>query len=308
MNSKVVMRQMLHVAMGYFTISTEYRLMAEQFYLITEERSQCEEYIKANIYHLLAILFLARHLHCDLLFMKQIISSYEYHFKVSILQQETNLDSPEQLVEELLLDRPVEKKVVNSSLVAKLHRLKSKSRDKDKRKVHTEYEDTELYESKATYKVNETKVKGRRSVSKHHLKCKGVKNDRILNDSLFESSKHLNTSKDHRHINASKDYKQDHKPRTISTANKPRSISNSKKMLPLKLAKPRNSAKETEPVKSLKFPVKPVDKPAEKAPTKSKQVITKRYNDEYQLSKAKCPVKKRVHSISSADLSCTDRD
>lgn len=42
---------------------------------------------------------------------------------------------------------------------------------------------------------------------------------------------------------------------------------------------------------------------------KPKKANQKRYNDEYQLGKAKCPVKKRTNSIaSSADLSCSARD
>jgi hypothetical protein len=53
-----------------------------------------EEYIKSNIYHLQAILFLAMHINCDLLFMKQIISSYEHHFKTILIQEETLNLSP----------------------------------------------------------------------------------------------------------------------------------------------------------------------------------------------------------------------
>lgn len=70
--------------MGYFTISTEYRLIAEQMYKDYEERSKSEEFIKANIYHLLSILFLTYNLNCDLLFMKQVTSSYEHHFKTDL--------------------------------------------------------------------------------------------------------------------------------------------------------------------------------------------------------------------------------
>ena len=36
--NKSLVRQMLHFAMGYFTISTEYRLIAEQLYRKSEER------------------------------------------------------------------------------------------------------------------------------------------------------------------------------------------------------------------------------------------------------------------------------
>lgn len=76
------------------------------------------------------------------------------------------------VAQKILFQRPlVRKKSVNSSLLAKIQKLRSKSKDKNSvKKVHTEYEDTELYESKACYKLNETKskTKTKRSVSKQH--------------------------------------------------------------------------------------------------------------------------------------------
>lgn len=104
---KNVIRQLLHFSMGYFTISTEYRLIAEQLYKQQEERTQSEEYIKASIYHLLAILFLAIHVHCDLLFMKQIISSYEHHFKTALIVEEEKSVNVEELAERLLFEKIV---------------------------------------------------------------------------------------------------------------------------------------------------------------------------------------------------------
>lgn len=84
LNPRNILRQLLHFAMGYFTVSTEYRLIAEQLYKDNSVKQQSEEFQRANIYHLLAILFLSVNLNCDLLFMKQVISSYEHHFKTDL--------------------------------------------------------------------------------------------------------------------------------------------------------------------------------------------------------------------------------
>jgi hypothetical protein len=42
LNARNVLRQLLHCAMGYFTVSTEYRLIAEQLYKDTAARAQSE--------------------------------------------------------------------------------------------------------------------------------------------------------------------------------------------------------------------------------------------------------------------------
>jgi hypothetical protein len=84
LNSRNLLRQLLHFAMGYFTVSTEYRLIAEQLYKDPAARLESEELQRANINHLLAILFLTTNLNCDLLFMKQVVSSYEHHFKTDL--------------------------------------------------------------------------------------------------------------------------------------------------------------------------------------------------------------------------------
>jgi len=87
-NSKVIMRQFLHLAMGYFTISTEHRLLAQHRYPSMEEKIVSEEWKSANIFHLFGIIYLAINLNSDLLFMKQLISSYEQHYKADILIEE----------------------------------------------------------------------------------------------------------------------------------------------------------------------------------------------------------------------------
>ena len=56
----------------------------------------------------------------------------------------------------------------------------------------------DVYESKACYKMNDTKNKGKRSTSKQKLLGRGEKLKKcgkILNDSLFESTKNVNVSK-----------------------------------------------------------------------------------------------------------------
>jgi hypothetical protein len=75
--------------MGYFTISTEFRLLAEHRYPnLPEEKKLSEEWLSANIYHLMAIMFIGVNISCDLLFMTQLISSYEQHYKTPIFVQE----------------------------------------------------------------------------------------------------------------------------------------------------------------------------------------------------------------------------
>ena len=87
-NTKVLIRQLLHLAMGYFTLSTEHRLLAEHRYPVSQEHKHAsDEWKAANIYHLLAIISLGVNLNSDLLFMKQLISSYEQHYKFQLLLQ-----------------------------------------------------------------------------------------------------------------------------------------------------------------------------------------------------------------------------
>lgn len=65
--------------------------------------------------------------------MKQIISSYEHHFKVDLLANETNNESVSDLTERLLFDCAKEKvKLNNTSLMDKINKLKSKEKEKEK--------------------------------------------------------------------------------------------------------------------------------------------------------------------------------
>jgi hypothetical protein len=83
MNSRQLMKEMVHLAMGYFTISTEYRLMAEGCYpKDLQGRVGSDEWKMANVWHLFAILQLAINFTSDLLFLKQLVSSYQQHYKL----------------------------------------------------------------------------------------------------------------------------------------------------------------------------------------------------------------------------------
>lgn len=74
--------------------------------------------------------------------MKQIISSYEHHFKTLLTSEEPAEVSFEELAQRLLYEKPVDNlKAINMSLANKIKKLRSKSKDK---KLHSEYEDTEL--------------------------------------------------------------------------------------------------------------------------------------------------------------------
>jgi len=65
--------------------------------------------------------------------MKQIISSYEHHFKVDLMVSETNNDSVSDLIERLLFDCVKEKvKLNNTSLMDKINKLKSKEKEREK--------------------------------------------------------------------------------------------------------------------------------------------------------------------------------
>jgi hypothetical protein len=144
--------------------------------------------------------------------------------------------------------------------------------------VHTEYEDTQVYKSKACYGVSDHKPKTKRSVSKQHLKLK--KPLKVLNDSLFESSKHLPQPKEP----------------------KPRSISTAKKEI-LKGDKPRSSSKGGQDVKPLKLPPKLRDKAVDR-----EEVPSRRIADEYQLGKTKCPSGKQRKRSNSSDVSYSSRE
>lgn len=164
-----MLRQLLHFSMGYFTISTEYRLVAEQLY--GEGRGESEEYKRANIYHLLSILFLACNLNCDLLFIKQVISSYEHHFKTDLSAPHDHPEA-ERLSDSLLFDarRPKDSKLNTTASQAKKKRLAS------------EYEDSYACEKKATVKTSNMQERLKRSLSKKNaLSSNNKLNSKVIN-------------------------------------------------------------------------------------------------------------------------------
>ena len=88
-------------------------------------------------------------LNCDLLFMKQIVTSYEHHFKSELTGGDCSGDI-EALTERLLIDRPKARSRFNHSLVEKINKLKLKEKDKEKEKlIKSEYEDSYMCDSKA---------------------------------------------------------------------------------------------------------------------------------------------------------------
>lgn len=115
--------------MGYFQIATEYRLMAEEKYEDNvRTKGNSEEYIYSKIYHLFCIIFMAMYVPYDLLFMEQILSSFEHNYKVCL----TNYPYPENFYKpplHLLFSSPVieirrsrEKKKKVSTSTSKKHK------------------------------------------------------------------------------------------------------------------------------------------------------------------------------------------
>ena len=77
---------------------------------------------------MLSILFLAFNLNCDLLFMKQIVSSYEHHFKTSLTLTDNNEEPQlEEKCRSLLFNAVQPKaKVSHNVLFQKISKLKLK--------------------------------------------------------------------------------------------------------------------------------------------------------------------------------------
>lgn len=157
--------------------------------------------------------------------------------------------------------------------------------------MHTEYEDIEIHQSKACYQLNTTKTKTKRSVSKPVQPKKHSSTAKILNDSLFESTKNLQTKT--RSISGSKQI-EPHKHLEPHKHTEP----------PKQTQKQRSVSKDSQQLKIIKHHSPPLPtKAAEKVKNSGKKTA-----DEYQLCKAKISSKKRSQSISSADLSCTAKD
>lgn len=158
--------------------------MAEQLYKDASARTQSEEFQRANIYHLLAILFLTVNLNCDLLFMKQVISSYEHHFKTDLSSGE--VDPQAEALAEALLFEPKRKEKHSAPIP------KPKDKDKEKKKrLISEYEDSYVYEDKVSMKMSsKMQEKLKRSLSKKNTLSSSKKlTNKLINETLLDSSK-----------------------------------------------------------------------------------------------------------------------
>lgn len=71
-------------------------------------------------------------LNCDLLFMKQIVSSYEHHFKQELNNAIIDNRTIEELTNRILIEKPKIKSKFNTSLAEKINKLKMKDKDKEK--------------------------------------------------------------------------------------------------------------------------------------------------------------------------------
>lgn len=112
--------------------------------------------------------------------MKQLISSYEHHFKIDLSSQETHSEI-EQLSEALLFEPPKHK--LNTTT------LNEKPK---KRRLISEYEDSYTYDKKISMKMNTSSMqrKLKRSLTKKNGLGSTTKlANKIINDSLMESSK-----------------------------------------------------------------------------------------------------------------------
>lgn len=112
--------------MGYFQIATEYRLVAEEKYKIDAHNKQnSEEFKLSNLYHILAIILIAINIPYNLIFMEQILSSYEHHYKQCLNESIKESDKPSS---SLLFIPELKKRTLSRK--RKLSELKSLSKKK----------------------------------------------------------------------------------------------------------------------------------------------------------------------------------
>lgn len=109
--------------------------------------------------------------------MKQIISSYEHHFKQELtLSTSQEVPEVEELAERLLFERSKPKSKFNHSLAEKINKLKMKEKDREKEKIiKSEYEDSYIYDSKVGIKMNDSKAKYNTSAKQRSVSKKSVK-------------------------------------------------------------------------------------------------------------------------------------
>lgn len=116
--------------------------------------------------------------------MKQVISSYEHHFKTDLSSGE--VDPQAEKIAETLLFEPKRKEKVSAPVPKP-----AKEKEKKKRLV-SEYEDSYVYEDKVSMKMS-TKIqeKLKRSLSKKNTlsSSKKLTNHKIINETILESSR-----------------------------------------------------------------------------------------------------------------------
>ena len=89
LTSKTVLEKVLLMALGYFTISTELRLIAGKKYGKREgDKSHCIEYRESEMYHLLSIIIAASCIPFEVLYIKHVLSSYCNHYGNDLLLEE----------------------------------------------------------------------------------------------------------------------------------------------------------------------------------------------------------------------------
>jgi hypothetical protein len=89
--SKMILEKVLLIALGYFTISTELRLIASKKVGKKEgEKSNSTEFKESEIYHLLSIIIAAACIPFEILYMKHVLSSYGNHYGGDLLLENEN--------------------------------------------------------------------------------------------------------------------------------------------------------------------------------------------------------------------------
>lgn len=95
------------MALGYFTISTELRLIATKKTKLKEgERASTAEFKESEIYHLLSIIIAASCIPFEILYMKHVLSSYANHYGGDLSTEESDSRIKENKYEEFIFPAP----------------------------------------------------------------------------------------------------------------------------------------------------------------------------------------------------------
>ena len=95
------------LALGYFTISTELRLIATKKAKLKEgERASTAEFRESEIYHLLSIIIAAACIPFEILYMKHVLSSYANHYGGDLATEEADSRIKDNKFEEFVFPAP----------------------------------------------------------------------------------------------------------------------------------------------------------------------------------------------------------